>query len=227
MGGPRTIFGSSGRSVAPGRSPLGTRPLAFGAAPFRAPPMPASKAQSAKRAFVRVLTALGRSYGVPVAVTQDSTDACLLRAYRRLLLKVHPDKGGRKADAQRLQVRALCHTPKSPARFQGSVPRLRWGRTKLSIYRGACQTVLCHFASRAALLSERLVAGPAFVTASPEPRCLSRALLPDRSLSALARSRLQMRRAKSCRGCLLLVRPVPGDSTLKSHCGVTIVRSRK
>ena len=56
--------------------------------------MPVSAAQKATRAFVKVLTALGRSYGVSVTVTRDSTDACLLRAYRRLLLKVHPDKGG-------------------------------------------------------------------------------------------------------------------------------------
>ena len=124
MGGPRTIFGSSGRSVAPGRSPLGTRPLAFGAAPLRAPPMPASKAQSAKRAFVRVLTALGRSYGVSVTVTRDSTDACLLRAYRRLLLKVHPDKGGTVEDQQRLQsAKEEWHSAKSSGASAGRPAR--------------------------------------------------------------------------------------------------------
>ena len=57
----------------------------------------------AKRAFVTVLLALAAAYGVPVAVTRESPDAALLRAYRRLLLRVQPDRGGTGDDQRKLQ----------------------------------------------------------------------------------------------------------------------------
>ena len=57
----------------------------------------------AKRAFVTVLLALAAAYGVSVAVTRDSPDAALLRTYRRLLLRVHPDKGGTEEEQKKLQ----------------------------------------------------------------------------------------------------------------------------
>ena len=120
----------------------------------------------------------------------------------------------------------------SSARFQGSVPRLCWGRKKLSIYSGAAssrglrpvspltlgipsctpfgeacgRTGLRHCKSRAALPSQSLAPGPFFVSSCSQPPLNERCkVLP----------------------WLLLVRPVPGDSTLKFHCGVTIVRSKK
>ena len=57
----------------------------------------------AKRAFVSVLLALGCAYRLAFTINRDSDDADILRAYRRTLLKVHPDKGVRKADMQKLQ----------------------------------------------------------------------------------------------------------------------------
>ena len=57
----------------------------------------------AKRAFVSVILALSSAYHTVATVNRDSDDKDLLRIYRRLLLKVHPDKGGKKADMQRLQ----------------------------------------------------------------------------------------------------------------------------
>ena len=65
--------------------------------------MVASALQLATRAFVRTLLALAAQYSVTVAVNRDSSAAVLLSAYRRLLKKVHPDKGGRTEDQQNLQ----------------------------------------------------------------------------------------------------------------------------
>ena len=68
---------------------------------------------TAKRAFVSVILALARAYQLIVDVNRDSDDVPILKAYRRIILKVHPDKGGKKVDMQRLQ--DLCpstrHTP--------------------------------------------------------------------------------------------------------------------
>ena len=65
--------------------------------------MPARAVQLAKRTLVSLLRSLGRAYGVPLTVTRDSADSAVTAAYRRNVLKVHPDKGGRVEDAQRLQ----------------------------------------------------------------------------------------------------------------------------
>ena len=65
--------------------------------------MPVSKMAAATRAFVGVLLALARSYEVALTVNRDSSPDELLKAYRKLLLKTHPDKGGKKHDQQRLQ----------------------------------------------------------------------------------------------------------------------------
>ena len=43
------------------------------------------------------------SYLVVLDVSRESSTEQVLKAYRRVLLKVHPDKGGKKADAQKLQ----------------------------------------------------------------------------------------------------------------------------
>ena len=64
--------------------------------------MPASRLGLVTRAFVSVLLLLARNHELVLSVTRDSSPAELLKAYKRLLLKVHPDKGGRKADAQKL-----------------------------------------------------------------------------------------------------------------------------
>ena len=56
--------------------------------------MPLSVRQRAKRAFVAVLLEVARLYAVPTAVNRDSPDAQVLAAYRKVILKAHPDKGG-------------------------------------------------------------------------------------------------------------------------------------
>ena len=65
--------------------------------------MAASAHQAARRAFVTVLLALAAAYGVAVAIHRDSPNAGLLTAFKKLILRVHPDKGGSVADMQRLQ----------------------------------------------------------------------------------------------------------------------------
>ena len=65
--------------------------------------MAASKIGLATRAFVAVLLALARRYELVLQVNRDSAADQLKKSYRKLLLKAHPDKGGRKADLQKLQ----------------------------------------------------------------------------------------------------------------------------
>ena len=65
--------------------------------------MAASRLELATRAFVVVLLALARRYELLLQVNRDSPAEQLVKSYRKLLLKVHPDKGGRKEDVQKLQ----------------------------------------------------------------------------------------------------------------------------
>ena len=65
--------------------------------------MPASKVQVATRAFVAVMLALARCYQLLVQVNRDSSPEEMLKAYKRVLLKAHPDKGGSNERMQRLQ----------------------------------------------------------------------------------------------------------------------------
>ena len=64
--------------------------------------MPLSPLESAKRAFVSLLLRLGRSHGVPLQISRQSPDPDLLKAYRRISKKVHPDRGGSLAESQNL-----------------------------------------------------------------------------------------------------------------------------
>ena len=55
--------------------------------------MPVSPLQAAKRALVSILLQLARRYKVKVTVSRDATDKDIQTAYKRIALKVHPDKG--------------------------------------------------------------------------------------------------------------------------------------
>ena len=65
--------------------------------------MVASALQLAARALVRTLLALATQYAVVLDLNRYSSEVVLLAAYRRLLTKTHPDKGGRKEDVVKLQ----------------------------------------------------------------------------------------------------------------------------
>ena len=58
-----------------------------------------SPASRMKRALVSLLLHLARIYSVTVAVSRDSPDPEVRSAYRRVCLKVHPDKAGGCKDA--------------------------------------------------------------------------------------------------------------------------------
>ena len=52
----------------------------------------------ATRALVKVIITLARAYQVAVTVTRDSPEPDILRAYKQVVRKAHPDKGGRGTD---------------------------------------------------------------------------------------------------------------------------------
>ena len=65
--------------------------------------MPCSPSDLAKRALVRQLISLARVCSVTLQLNRDFPDTDVLQAYRRLILKVHPDKGGKNVDFQCVQ----------------------------------------------------------------------------------------------------------------------------
>ena len=56
--------------------------------------MPSSALAVATRAFVTVLLLLARQYELALDINRDSPAERLLKAYKKVLLKTHPDKGG-------------------------------------------------------------------------------------------------------------------------------------
>ena len=65
--------------------------------------MAASLVQLAKRALVSVLLVLAEQYGVCLQISRNSSDGRVESAFRSVVKKVRPDKGGNVADMQRLQ----------------------------------------------------------------------------------------------------------------------------
>ena len=56
----------------------------------------------AKRALVVLIRALALTYGVTVNCNRDSNDSEVLSNFRKVALRVHPDRGGNTADQQKL-----------------------------------------------------------------------------------------------------------------------------
>ena len=61
-----------------------------------------SAIDKSKRALVALIRTLAVKYGVRVDVTRESADMAILKAYRTLSRKVHPDKGGSEEDQKQL-----------------------------------------------------------------------------------------------------------------------------
>lgn len=84
--------------------------------------MAAGPVQIAKRALVSLLLALAQEYGVCLTLKREDSDALINAAYRKVVKRVHPDKGGRVADAQKLQAaRERWMNAKQPAKPQDDV----------------------------------------------------------------------------------------------------------
>ena len=63
--------------------------------------MVTSRVIDAKRALVRVLKDLAATYSVALALNRDASDEDVRKAYKKVLLRAHPDKGGAHADVLR------------------------------------------------------------------------------------------------------------------------------
>ena len=61
-----------------------------------------SPVQIAKRAFVKLLLTLSATYSIVLDLNRDSTDDDVSRAFRSIVKRCHPDKGGNAQDTQRL-----------------------------------------------------------------------------------------------------------------------------
>ena len=88
--------------------------------------MPSSLFLVATRAFVKVLLALARTYELALQVNRESSAEQLVKAYKKVLLKAHPDKGGRKEDVQKLQeVKGVMRSQKAQAVAKKYAARFR------------------------------------------------------------------------------------------------------
>ena len=64
--------------------------------------MPVSPAQAAKRALIRTLQALAAVYSLTLGLTSNSSDDEVRKAFKKTVVKAHPDKGGSDEHTQRL-----------------------------------------------------------------------------------------------------------------------------
>lgn len=78
--------------------------------------------QAAKRALVSVICALAAVYGVGVACRRDSPDDVVLKDFRRLALKTHPDRGGQVGHQQQLNDARLAWEAAKKPRTPASAP---------------------------------------------------------------------------------------------------------
>ena len=58
--------------------------------------------QLAKRALVSLLKALAVQYQVLLTLNRESSDTDVSKAFKKIALKAHPDKGGREEDFKKL-----------------------------------------------------------------------------------------------------------------------------
>ena len=64
--------------------------------------MVVSPAMQARRALVKLLLVIASVYTVVVNLRRDSPDADVERAFKKVFLKAHPDKGGSEEHAKQL-----------------------------------------------------------------------------------------------------------------------------
>ena len=61
-----------------------------------------SAVDAAKRELVKLLRGLAQRYQLRLDVSRDSSDKEVSKAFKKVSLRVHPDKGGEQTDFQRL-----------------------------------------------------------------------------------------------------------------------------
>ena len=61
-----------------------------------------SEVDNAKRELVKLLRSLSQRYQLRLDVSRDSSDKEVSKAFKKVSLRVHPDKGGEQADFQLL-----------------------------------------------------------------------------------------------------------------------------
>ena len=81
--------------------------------------MAASARQVATRQFVKTLLSLAAVYSLSPPMTQDSTDDDVVKACKRLSLKVHLDKGGLLEHAQEINTAEGAWDKFASKRMQG------------------------------------------------------------------------------------------------------------
>ena len=64
--------------------------------------MPTSGPQQARRAFIKLILVLAVSYTLEVGLHQSSLDSQVTAAFRKIVKRVHPDKGGSTEHVQQL-----------------------------------------------------------------------------------------------------------------------------
>ena len=83
-------------------------------------------ALAARRTLVKLLLSLASAYAIALVLTRESTDIVVEAAFKKVIRKVHPDKGGRNADAQKLNAAKeawdKCRRPKSRPQSDGAPP---------------------------------------------------------------------------------------------------------
>ena len=83
-----------------------------------------SPLQTAKRQFVKLLLTIAAAYGIVLGITRDSGDSDVSSAYRKVMRKAHPDKGGNVQDAKRLNdAKDIWEKAKTEPSNKGGRPR--------------------------------------------------------------------------------------------------------
>ena len=83
--------------------------------------MPTSQVGAATRAFVALLLLLARRYELVLEVNRESSPEELVKAYKSLFRKVHPDRGGKK------KTHRDCKVPGRTGRRHARQPHPRVG----------------------------------------------------------------------------------------------------
>ena len=99
-----------------------------------------SAIDKAKRALVIIIRALATAYNCCVTVTRESGDADITKAYKKLSLKVHPDRGGSVQDQQRLNTAhdAECGIPHTSSGSQMADLVEGWPGSGPQLNRSSC-----------------------------------------------------------------------------------------